>query len=92
MTAISSSQPTIDKTASEDGLIQSDLSEPSALETDCSTPTLLPLRDRDLKVLVDLFTLDDIDAIETDILTNLNRRPPEPCWEDDPFEFLRDYL
>ncbi len=53
---------------------------------------LMPLRERDLKVLMELFTQEEIEAIEEDILWNLTRRAPEPCWEDDPFSFLRDYL
>ncbi len=56
------------------------------------TAQLLPLRDRDLKTLVDLFTSDEIDAIEADIQENLTRMLPEPCWEDDPFNFLEEYL
>ncbi len=53
---------------------------------------LMPLRDRDLKVLVELFTQEEIESIEEDIRCNLMRRAPEPCWEDDPFSFLREYL
>jgi hypothetical protein len=56
------------------------------------TATLIPLRDRDLETLSDLFSLEEIEAIEADILSNLTRRLPEPCWEDNPFDFLQDYL
>ncbi|WP_416674228.1 hypothetical protein [Egbenema bharatensis] len=56
------------------------------------TATLIPLRNRDLETLSELFTLDEIEAIEADILCNLTRRLPEPCWEDNPFDFLQDYL
>lgn len=52
----------------------------------------VPLRVRDLQVLIELFNRNEIDAIESDILQNLDCRCPEPCWEDDPFEFLRDFL
>lgn len=52
----------------------------------------IPLRVRDLQVLIELFNRNEIDAIESDILRNLDWRCPEPCWEDDPFEFLRDFL
>ncbi|WP_206602969.1 hypothetical protein [Leptolyngbya ohadii] len=52
----------------------------------------LPLRGRDLQVLKELFNQDDIEAIASDILENLGWRCPEPCWEDDPFDFLREYL
>jgi hypothetical protein len=54
--------------------------------------SLMPLRDRDLKTLSDLFASEDIEAIEADILCNLTRMLPEPCWEDNPFDFLQDYL
>lgn len=53
---------------------------------------LMPLRDRDNKVLIELFTHDSIEAIEADIQKNLLWRCPEPCWEDDPFDFLREFL
>lgn len=52
----------------------------------------IPLRGRDLHVLTELFNQNEIEAIESDILQNLDWRCPEPCWEDDPFEFLREYL
>lgn len=53
---------------------------------------IIPLRDRDMKELKALFTDREIEAIETDIMNNLLWRFPEPCWEDDPFEFLQEYL
>jgi hypothetical protein len=53
---------------------------------------LMPLRQRDEQVLMDLFKQEDIEAIEADIAINLLWRCPEPCWEDNPFEFLREYL
>jgi hypothetical protein len=61
---------------------------------DGSEPALgeLPLRDRDEDVLLELFDQDGIEAIEEDIVRNLQIRCPEPCWEDDSLEFLRDYL
>ena len=59
----------------------------------CGTATpLMPLRDRDEHVLVELFAQEGIEAIEEDIVRNLQIRCPEPCWEDDSLEFLRDYL
>lgn len=54
--------------------------------------TLMPLRDRDLAVLAELFKQDQIEEIEADILYNLLQRCPEPCWEDDPMEFLKEFL
>ncbi len=53
---------------------------------------LSPLRDRDLAVLEDLFQRDNIYAIEVDISQMLLRLLPEPCWEEDPFEFLQEFL
>lgn len=53
---------------------------------------LMPLRDRDLKVLIELFNQDEIDEIEADIIGNLMRRAPEPCWEDEALDFLKEYL
>ncbi|GAB4385012.1 MAG: hypothetical protein Kow00121_49370 [Elainellaceae cyanobacterium] len=83
-------QPAIDKRPGRNDLIQA-VTEPFCY-VDTSNSELMPLRDRDLEVLTDLFSQDEIEAIEADILWNLDRRAPEPCWEDDPFDFLRDYL
>lgn len=66
--------------------------EGSTMHSGSYASPLMPLRDRDLQVLMELFTQEEIEAIEEDILWNLTRRAPEPCWEDDPFNFLRDYL
>ncbi len=53
---------------------------------------LTALRERDWKVLAELFDRGDSDEIEADINSNLLLMIPEPCWEDDPFDFLREYL
>ncbi|WP_421656026.1 hypothetical protein [Leptothermofonsia sp. ETS-13] len=53
---------------------------------------LLPLRERDAKVLSDWFQRDDMLEVEADIASCLLRLLPEPCWEDDLFEFVRDFL
>jgi hypothetical protein len=53
---------------------------------------LSPLRDRDLRALSKLFLNDTMSAIEADIAQLLIRLQPEPCWEDDPFAFLQDFL
>jgi hypothetical protein len=42
--------------------------------------------------MTELFDREDGDEIEADIHTNLLLMTPEPCWGDDPFEFLREYL
>lgn len=56
-----------------------------------ATP-LAPLRERDVQALSDWFDREDIHHVETDVIRNLLLRWPEPCWEDDPLEFLGDYL
>lgn len=53
---------------------------------------LMPLRERDVKALSNWFELDEIDEIEADIAHNLVWLLPEPCWEDDPFDFLKEFL
>ncbi len=55
-------------------------------------PVFTSLRERDWKVLTELFDRHDSEEIEADINTNLLFMIPEPCWEDDPFDFLREYL
>jgi hypothetical protein len=53
---------------------------------------LSPLRDRDLNALLALFLTDQMSAIEADVAQLLIRLQPEPCWEDDPFTFLQEFL
>lgn len=53
---------------------------------------LSPLKQRDLTALAALFQREDIYTIEVDISYVLLRLLPEPCWEEDPFEFLKDFL
>lgn len=53
---------------------------------------LMPLRTRDLAVLEDLFQQEKIDEVEAEILRILFFLHPEPCWEDDPLDFLKEYL
>ena len=64
----------------------------SQANMDVSSPLLMPLRERDWKVLAELFDRVDSDEIEADINSKLRLMIPEPCWEDDPFDFLREYL
>ncbi len=56
-----------------------------------ATP-LTALRTRDWKALLELFDREDVDEIDADVNGSLRLLPPEPCWEDDPFDFLREYL
>lgn len=55
-------------------------------------PSLTSLRERDWTALIELFYREDSDEIEADINRSLFWLIPEPCWEDDPFDFLREYL
>lgn len=51
-----------------------------------------PLRERDNQALTNLFHRDDIHAIEVDLTQMLLHLLPEPCWEEDPLEFLQEFL
>ncbi|MCY7393489.1 MAG: hypothetical protein LH647_18935 [Leptolyngbyaceae cyanobacterium CAN_BIN12] len=53
---------------------------------------LSPLRERDLAALSALFSTDTMSAIEADVAQLLIRLQPEPCWEDDPFAFLQNFV
>ncbi len=53
---------------------------------------LEPLRERDLFSLANLFQREDIGDIEVDLNQMLLRLLPAPCWEEDPFEFLQEFL
>lgn len=53
---------------------------------------LSPLRERDDQALAALFVRDDIRELEADIDHQLLRLFPEPCWEDELFEFLQEFL
>ncbi|HEY9880107.1 MAG TPA: hypothetical protein V6D29_16750 [Leptolyngbyaceae cyanobacterium] len=53
---------------------------------------LSPLRSRDVQALVEMFAHDQLTEIEADIHQYLHRLYPEPCWEIEPYEFLRGFL
>lgn len=53
---------------------------------------LAPLNSRDLTALTELFERNDSDAIEAEINSKLQMMVPEPSWEEDPYEFLREFL
>jgi hypothetical protein len=59
--------------------------------TDSAAP-LAPLRERDTAALAALFEGEDVEDIQSDIRDYLALIYPAPCWEDDPFEFLKGYL
>lgn len=53
---------------------------------------LTSLRQRDARALDELFESDHIQEITLDIYRYLARMYPEPCWEDEPYEFLHGYI
>ncbi|MBE9065412.1 hypothetical protein IQ260_01960 [Leptolyngbya cf. ectocarpi LEGE 11479] len=53
---------------------------------------LAPLRQRDEQALEDVFEDTQVEDIIADICTRLKQLHPEPCWDDDPFNFLSGYL
>ena len=55
-------------------------------------PPITEFNERDWKILVELFDRKDSDEIEKDINTKLSWMVPEPVWEDEPLEFLKEYL
>ncbi|WP_211517565.1 hypothetical protein [Geitlerinema sp. PCC 9228] len=56
-----------------------------------ATP-LPPLRERDTKALTALFNREDAEEIQDDVNSYLSCLFPTPCWEDDPFDFLQEYI
>ncbi len=57
-----------------------------------SADSLSLLRDRDVEALAVMFKRDDIAEIEADVMSCLARLLPEPCWDDNPFDFLKEFL
>lgn len=53
---------------------------------------LAPLRQRDEQALEEVFEDTQVEEIIADIRTRLKQLQPEPCWDDDPFDFLSGYL
>lgn len=82
---------------------RSQFAEPAVSETTASLYSLAdlapqlanplaPLRDRDRQALTDMFDHQHMVAIEADILTRLSYLVPEPPWDIEPYEFLREFL
>lgn len=63
-----------------------------AQEASTHAAPLTPLKERDWKELVSLFDRHDSDDIEADVISKLNMLCPEPCWDENPYQFLSDYL
>lgn len=53
---------------------------------------LAPLREGDALALEDIFNDTQIDERLTDICIRLEQLCPEPCWEDEPYDFLKGYI
>jgi hypothetical protein len=53
---------------------------------------LSSLKERDVKALSVWFEREDIGEIAADVTCRLLQLVPEPCWEDDPFDFLGEFL
>lgn len=65
---------------------------PAPAQTKTFAAPVSPLRSRDCIALAELFERDDIHAIEADVSQRLLALLPEPCWEDDVFDFLKEFL
>ncbi|UBF25229.1 hypothetical protein K9N68_26985 [Kovacikia minuta CCNUW1] len=65
---------------------------PGLEPVDSYADPLAPLREQDLKALTAWFERDDMTEIAADVQQRLVQFAPEPCWEDDPFDFLREFL
>ncbi len=63
-----------------------------AQEASQNAAPLIPLEERDWKELALLFDRHDSDEIEADVISKLNMLCPEPSWDEDPYEFLSEYL
>ena len=53
---------------------------------------LMPLQSRDRLILIDWFNRKDMSVIHLDITTHLAKLVPEPCWEEEIYDFLSEYL
>ncbi|MEM0979783.1 MAG: hypothetical protein AAGH78_05860 [Cyanobacteria bacterium P01_H01_bin.58] len=63
----------------------------SSLSVGHASP-LAPLRQQDSQALGELFEAEHIQEITLDVHRYLARMYPEPCWEDEPYEFLHGYV
>ncbi|MCT7953800.1 hypothetical protein [Laspinema palackyanum] len=59
--------------------------------TEAAEP-LSALKERDTKALAELFEDEEIEAIQADILLCLSFLSPAPCWDEQAFEFLKEFL
>ncbi|HEY9836953.1 MAG TPA: hypothetical protein V6D27_08660 [Vampirovibrionales bacterium] len=62
---------------------------------DVVTPAAEPLsalKERDTKALAELFENEEIEAIQADVLVCLSFLSPAPCWDEEAFDFLKEFL
>ncbi|MBO0349504.1 hypothetical protein J0895_10365 [Phormidium pseudopriestleyi FRX01] len=67
----------------------------TANSCDFSTGTAEPLsalKERDTQALAELFEDEEIEAIQADVLLCLSFLSPAPCWDEQAFEFLKEFL
>jgi len=74
------------------GLRQAFTAPPASSLLPIYADPLSPLREQDLNALTLLFHRDDMHQVEADVTRQLLRLWPEPCWEDDPLDFLKEFL
>ena len=53
---------------------------------------LSSLTEKDLQALAEIFESENTTEVEAELAQYLNLMYPEPCWEENPFGFLLDYL
>ncbi|WP_254565282.1 hypothetical protein [Oscillatoria sp. HE19RPO] len=53
---------------------------------------LSALKERDTQALAELFEDEEIEAIQADVLLCLSFLSPAPCWDEQAFEFLKEFL
>lgn len=53
---------------------------------------LSALKERDTQALAELFEHEEIEAIQADVLLCLSFLSPAPCWDEQAFEFLKEFL
>ena len=73
-------------------LYQPDISSLLGPSTFHHADPLASLRPRDEQALEEFFDDSQLDEIIADVHFRLRQLCPEPCWEDDPFDFLCSYI
>ncbi|MBW4520841.1 MAG: hypothetical protein KME16_14205 [Scytolyngbya sp. HA4215-MV1] len=74
------------------GKDRSNIANNSTVRIDSFAAPLAPMRERDLKIMEAWFNQEKMHEIEADFTHYLLLLWPEPCWEDEVFSFLKEYL